>query len=246
MKAVILAAGIASRLRPLTDTTPKCLLKLREKSILERTIDNLISNGINELIIVTGYLQEKIKDFIRQKYPSLSVSYIYNDVYQSTNNIYSLWLTRDHVQNSEILLLDSDIIFDKRIINMLLSADHGNYLAIRSDHDLSEEEMKVIVSEENHILNISKQIDPQEAAGESIGIEKFEPEFLTILFNKLETRVVSNGRVNDFYEAAFQDTIDDGSKLIALDVGDYKCIEIDTAEDIKQAEELVAKFIDKN
>ena len=63
MKAVILAAGVASRLRPLTENTPKCLLKVNGKTLLERTLDNLIENGISDLLIVTGYLQEMIKDF---------------------------------------------------------------------------------------------------------------------------------------------------------------------------------------
>jgi choline kinase len=244
MKAVILAAGIASRLRPLTDHTPKCLLKLGKKSILERTIDNLVINGIEELIIVTGYLQEMIKSFVTDNYPLLNTTYIYNDVYDSTNNIYSLWLIKDTIKESDILLMDSDIIFDRRIVGMLLTAGKGNFLAVRSDQDLSEEEMKVIVRGDESIDKISKKIDPNLAAGESIGIEKFESGFLKVLFEKLYIRVVTNGRVNDFYEAAFQDAIDDDSKLFAIDVGDYKCIEIDTAEDIEHAEELVAKYLD--
>ena len=243
MKAV-LAAGTASRLRPLTDNTPKCLLKLGPKSILERTIDNLINNKIEDLIIVTGYLEKMIKSFIDGKYPLLNVTYIFNDVFDSTNNIYSLWLIKDHIQDSDILLMDSDIIFDQGIIQLLLNSGEGNILAVRSDQNLSNEEMKVTVDESNHVRRISKEIDPNLAVGESIGIEKFEPNFLKVLFEKLSDRVVTNGRVNDFYEAAFQDAIDDGSTIIALDVGEYKCIEVDTAEDIEYAEKLIAKYID--
>jgi len=246
MKAVILAAGIASRLRPLTDNTPKCLLKLGKKSILERSIDNLLNNGIEEFIIVTGYLEEKIKTFIESKYPSLTVTYIYNEVYDSTNNIYSLWLTKNSVQNTDIILMDSDIIFDQHIVKLLLNSGAGNYLTVRSDHILGEEEMKVIVRAENDVSEISKKLDPKLAAGESIGIEKFEPDFIEVLFDKLHHRVITQGRVNDFYEAAFQDAIDDGQKLYAVDVGDYRCIEIDTAEDIENAEKMIAKYIDKN
>jgi choline kinase len=244
MKAVILAAGIASRLRPLTDNTPKCLLKLGTKLILERTLDNLINNGIENLIIVTGYLEEMIKSFIDGKYPSLNVTFIYNDVFDSTNNIYSLWLIKDHIHDSDILLMDSDIIFDQGIIKVLLEQDSGNYLAVRSEQDLSEEEMKVIVGSDKTVTQISKKIDPKLAAGESIGIERFESDFLKLLFDKLYDRVITKGRVNDFYEAAFQDAIDAGGKIYALDAGDYKCIEVDTAEDIKHAEELISKYID--
>jgi len=246
MKAVILAAGIASRLRPLTDNIPKCLLKLGDKSILERTIDNLIHHSIEEIIIVTGYLQEKIKSFIKQTFPSLKVTYIYNDVYDTTNNIYSLWLVKDHLKDTSILLLDSDIIFDLRIVQLLLESGPGNYLAVRSGDGIGDEEMKVKTKENNVVTKISKTIDPDLAAGESIGIEKFETEFLDILFEKLYHRVVTEGRENDYYEAAFQDAIDDGQKIYSVDVGDYRCIEIDTAEDIETAEKMVARYIDDN
>jgi choline kinase len=244
MKAVILAAGIASRLRPLTDNTPKCLLKLGNKSILERTIDNLIHHSIEELLIVTGYLEKKIKNFMDASYPGLKVTYINNQVYDSTNNIYSLWLTKDNVKDSDIILLDSDIIFDHRILQLLLDSGPGNFLAVRSAQDIGEEEMKVITINNHLITKISKKIDPLLATGESIGIEKFEVRFLDVLFKKLYHRVVTNGRENDFYEAAFQDAIDDGQKLYAVDVGDYRCIEIDTAEDMENAEKMVAKYID--
>jgi choline kinase len=142
--------------------------------------------------------------------------------------------------------MDSDIIFDQRIIKLLLESGPGNCLAFRSDPLLAEEEMKVMVEDGTKVSKISKKIDPQLAAGESIGIEKFEPEFIKILFEKLDQRIVSRGRVNDFYEAAFQDAIDDGQILYALDVGELKCIEIDTTEDIEHAEELVVKYIDDN
>ena len=120
MKAVILAAGIASRLRPLTDTTPKCLLKIGERCLLERAFDALIQNGFDEFIIVTGYRQQQIVDFLQARYPVQNITFIYNDRYESTNNIYSLWLTRPYTDGEEILLLDSDIVFDPQIVKRLL------------------------------------------------------------------------------------------------------------------------------
>lgn len=117
MKAVILAAGIASRLRPLTDTTPKCLLKIGERCLLERAFDALIQNGFDEFIIVTGYRQQQIVDFLQARYPVQNITFIYNDRYESTNNIYSLWLTRPYTDGEEILLLDSDIVFDRSIVS---------------------------------------------------------------------------------------------------------------------------------
>ncbi|MCH5179591.1 MAG: NTP transferase domain-containing protein, partial [Prevotellaceae bacterium] len=80
MKALILAAGTASRLRPLTDNTPKCLLKIGERSLLQRSIDALVANGVTELAIVTGYLHEMIENFVGATYPDLKVTFIHQEV----------------------------------------------------------------------------------------------------------------------------------------------------------------------
>ena len=123
MKAIILAAGIASRLRPLTDNTPKCLLKIGERCLLQRTFDALIENGIKEFVIVTGYLKEQIEEFLQKNYAGANITFIHNDVYDSTNNIYSLWLTRPVADGEDVLLLDSDILFSPQ--GRLLSGDAG-------------------------------------------------------------------------------------------------------------------------
>jgi NDP-sugar pyrophosphorylase family protein len=87
MKAVILAAGIASRLRPLTNDRPKCLLEIGGKCLLQRSFDGLIQNGITEFVVVTGYLHEQIEAFLNNRYQEVSITYIYNEQYASTNNI---------------------------------------------------------------------------------------------------------------------------------------------------------------
>ena len=112
MIAVILAAGMAKRLRPLTDTTPKCLLKIGQKSLLERTFNALKSVGVTQFVVVTGYLHEQIEDFLTNRYPQEDILFEHNAVFESTNNIYSLWLAMKYVKGKEFLLLDSDILFD--------------------------------------------------------------------------------------------------------------------------------------
>lgn len=243
MKTVILAAGISARLRPLTNSTPKCLLKIAGKTILERTIDNLICYDLNDVIIVTGFHQEQIKDFISEKYPHLKVTYIYNEVYDTTNNIYSLWLTKDYTKNEEMLLLDSDILFDKKILELLINSKYPNCLALRTDHQLSEEEIKVRLNEDKSIAEISKTVELKQAVGESIGIEKFSAKFVEQLFQILDRKILKENQVKIFYEAAFQDAINSGEKIFAVDIGDLKCIELDFAEDIERAEREVIQFL---
>ena len=174
------------------------------KKILELTIDNILANDIFDLIIVTGYFEQQIKDFVSKKYPSLNVAYVSNSLYTLTNNIYSLWLVKEYFLNDEMLLMDSDIVFDKEIIAQLLASDYDNCLALKK-HDVKEEEIKVTVDAQGRILDIGKEIIPTEAAGESIGIEKFSTESLQQLFEILERKIVIEKNVNQFYEAAFKE-----------------------------------------
>jgi len=239
MKAVILAAGVASRLKPLTNNTPKCLLKVGDKSILERTIDNLIKNRISDVVVVTGFLKTMIEEFLSQNYPNLNFTFIYNEKYDSTNNIYSLWLAKSEILGYEMLLMDSDIVFDSRIIGQLLSSKYDDCLALRSTEELSEEEIKCLLNKDGSIKEISKTINPKEAVGESIGIERFSKELVLRLFTILDRKILDEKDVNIFYEAAFQDAMDSGAKIFPVDVKEYKCMEIDTAEDFGTAASVV-------
>ncbi len=239
MKAVILAAGVSSRLRPLTDTTPKCLLDLGGKTILGRTLENLRENDIREILIVTGYREAQIRIFVAAEFPDLAVDFIWNEQYASTNNIYSLWLTRAHVIGHDMMLLDSDIVFDRRILALLLHSGHENCLAITAGTELGSEEIKVAVGREGHVTEISKEVDTSNAFGESIGIERFGAAFLSLLFTVLDRKIRVDHQCNQFYEAAFQELIDGSQKIFPIDVGEYRCMEIDTPEDIEKARTMV-------
>ncbi len=261
VRAIILAAGTASRLRPLTSNTPKCLLKVGERTLLQRSMDALIKAGIREFCIVTGYLHEMIEDFVRKQYAdSINVTYIYNEVYETTNNIYSLWLARPEAEGQEVLLLDSDLLYDGQIIERVLADKHDNVLTLIR-HELGEEEMKVVIDAEGSIVEISKTCDPALAAGESLGIERMGKAYTTALYKELEVMktlsnsplkgeehkasplrgglVGSGGWENSFYELAFQRLIAQGHTYSVLDVTDLFSCELDTVEDFENAKERI-------
>jgi len=240
MKAVILAAGVASRLRPLTNNTPKCLLKVGSKNILELAIENLIENKIFDIVIVTGYLENQIRDFLNRRFPELNITFYYNGLYESTNNIYSLWLARHALHADDMLLMDSDIVFDKRIIAKLCSSGYQSCLALKR-HDVLDEEIKVRTDNNGRVLEINKEVDPSEAAGESVGIEIFKRDLLRELFIVIDRKVNIEKNVNQFYEAAFQELINNNHDIYVVDITEYFCIEIDTIEDLKIAGELYNK-----
>ena len=241
MKAIILAAGTASRLRPFTDSTPKCLLKIGGRSLLQRSIDALTANGISEIVIVTGYLHEQIESFVDQQYPSLRVTYIYNKEYSTTNNIYSLWLARPEADGEDVLLLDSDLLYDPAILSRVMANSHSNVLTL-TKHPLGEEEMKVVTDDQGSILEISKTCNPALAAGESIGIERMRKSYTTALYRELALMIGQEGLSNIFYERAFERLIPQGHTFRVLDVSDLFSCELDTVEDFENASQKIKKL----
>lgn len=238
IKAVILAAGTASRLRPLTSDTPKCLLKIGKRTLLERSMDALIAAGVGEFCIVTGYLHGQIEDFVTSHYPSIKVTFIYNEVYDSTNNIYSLYLARPVAEGSEVLLLDSDLVYDPDIARMVVSASDENVLTLIR-HELGEEEMKVVVDDEGRIVEISKTCSPSAAVGESLGIEKMGGAYTRALYEELEVMMKKEHLENKFYELAFERLIRKGHSFRILDVSNCFSCELDTVEDFENAKNLI-------
>lgn len=238
MKAIILAAGIASRLRPLTENTPKCLLEIGGKCLLERAISALEGNGIRDILIVTGYLQEQIIAFVGKKFPELTVEFIYNEKYASTNNIYSLWLTKEKAGTEDVLLLDSDILFDPALLKTLLQFPDPDCLAL-SVHPLGEEEIKVVPDAANRVKEISKTCSIAQAIGESIGIEKMSADYMTALYTELDRMILGEGLSGIFYEAAFERLIAKGKTFGIVPTEGLFSMELDTVEDFHNAADKI-------
>jgi len=240
VKAVLLAAGAATRLRPLTDDTPKCLLLVAGVPILRREVDHLFSIGVTELVVVTGFQHEKIRNALADWLPATPVRFLHNHVWATTNNSYSLLLARPEVDGRDFLLLDGDIVFDRAVLERLLAGPPAA-LALRPARNLGAEEIKVEIDAEARVLAIGKHVPAERAAGESIGIERFSAAASTALYANLHERVHEHGLVNEWYEASFQQMIDRGTGLWAVSVESAFCAEIDTAEDLAATEEALIR-----
>lgn len=241
MIAVILAAGMASRLRPLTNDRPKCLLTVGTRCLLRRTVDSIKAAGITELVVVTGYRGEMIRSFLTDNYKDMQISFVDNVDYQTTNNIYSLWLAKDYVAGNDFILLDSDILFDGRIINRLLGSE-GTCLAVNT-HKLGEEEIKVITDDKGKVIEISKVCSIEKAIGESVGIEKMLADYSDALFKELSVMIEQEKLVDVFYERAFERLIPQGHLFGVVNTTDIFSIELDTVEDFNQAKQLIPENI---
>ena len=234
MKAVILAAGCATRLRPHSDDTPKTLLPVAGVPILRRTITSLLRCGFDQFVIGTGYLEHMVREAVGSWFPDLDVTYVLNKDYADTNNAYSLLLTREHVENDGFILLDGDVVFDLSVIEELV--EHGpDCLAVRSVGGIGLEEVKVTADGSDRVLAIGKHVPVRSAMGESVGIELFSAATAKKLFTVLHARVRELNLVNEYYEAAFQQIIDEGASLYGIDIGSKFATEIDTIDDLMAA-----------
>ena len=240
MIGVILAAGMAKRLRPLTDTKPKCLLEVGGKTLLERTVRAMLQAGITDLVVVTGYRAEQIRDFLTGL-SGLPVqphfTFLHNADYEHNNNIFSLWMSMDVVRGKDFLLMDSDILCDPAAV-VRIAQQEESALALNR-HECGEEEIKVIVDANNRITEINKTCNPKDAIGESVGIEKMTAEYSTALYRELDQMITKEGLIDVFYERCFERLIPQGHTFKVVDTTHYFSYELDTPEDFQRAQELI-------
>lgn len=234
MRAILLAAGQATRLRPLTDNLPKCLLKVADESILERAVRILGERGIKTFTVVDGFCGDMIRNTLTTSFPDFDFRFIRNEDFSTTNNAWSLMLA-DCAPDEPIFLMDSDILFEPAVIDRLLAHDAPNRLGLRTTGSIGEEEMKVSLSEDGRVINLTKEMPVADAVGESVGLEVFSGTFVNALTRVLNRRMKVDGYINEYYEASFVELMDNGLDVRPVDLGDLVCMEIDTAEDLNTA-----------
>lgn len=225
--AVILAAGLGRRLQPLTDERPKTLLEVGEKPILGHIFDALAENEYDYVTMVVGYEAEQIREFC-ESYSEFSFTFVHNEDYASTNNLYSLWLAKDRLDEG-FTLINADTVFAPEVIERLTDTD-GSALVVDEEKELGSEEMAVSINDDE-LVDIGKEI---EGDGEYIGVCKFDSEDALRLVEHLD-RFIEDDRTNEWYEHAFQSLFDD-VEIGYVDVtGEW--IEIDDADDLERGRE---------
>jgi HAD superfamily hydrolase (TIGR01450 family) len=241
MIGVILAAGIGSRLRPLTSNKPKCLVKTANKPIIEYQIDAYIKAGIEELIIVSGYESEAIEKYCKHiKRPRIKI--IKNNDYESTNNMYSLYLAKKHILGKPFILNNGDLAIDEDIILKLKKSKYKDAIAV--DREVySEESMKISVDKENHVTGISKDIARSAAYGVSIDFYKFSAPTGKVLLKEIQHIIEAEDNKKDWTEVAMQRIFSKKRiKCYPFNIGGSRWVEIDNYEDLAVSDRLFSNF----
>ena len=242
MQGVVLAAGMGSRLHPLTADLPKTLLEVAgEKTILDLALENLRSVGVEEVSVVTGFAAARIEE----RFPAwerrlgLRLRSIANDKALVWNNCYSLWLAAD-VLRGGALVVNGDTVHPASVEQELLAApESGVVLAVDARKRLAEEEMKVEV-EGDRVVRISKLLDPGSAFGEYIGVTRVDADAAPALVDALEA--VWRRDTTLYYEDGYQELSDRGGPVLAHALAPADWVEVDDHADLARAREVACRY----
>ena len=204
MKAIILAAGYGNRMRPLTDNVHKTLLLVAGKTIIGGIVDGLVDNGIQDIVVVTGYRDKELSDWLSTAYPHLSINYVHNARYRETNNIYSMALAFEQtVIDDDIILIESDLIYQPSVIRRLIASKEKNVALVdRYGRGMDG----TVVTVENGVIT---SVIPPHLQDEkfdfsdkykTLNIYKFSREFCNTTFKNLLTYYAKVINDNCYYE----------------------------------------------
>lgn len=229
--ALLLAAGIGSRLSPFTDMAPKCLVPVNEIPILERLIHSLQMHQFKHLVVVIGHQGDCVRKFLGTRAGGMDISYITSDLYRTTNNIYSLWLARNVIEEP-FLLIESDLVFDPAMLRDMLRPDriavarlqpwmNGTTVTINSHRKIEA----FCCGAHKHDYSQYK----------TVNIYSLSARTWRLVRERLEQHI-ANDMVNGYYETVFADMVSEGSlSLTPVLFASNRWYEIDTLADLQAA-----------
>lgn len=233
--ALLLAAGVGSRLHPLTESRPKCLTVVDGVPILERLVSCLDQHDFKRLVVVTGHFGTCIQDFLGTQVGGITIDYVYSPLYATTNNIYSLWMAREIIREP-FLLIESDLVFDESLLEDMLCPDR---IAIaRMQPWMNGSTVTVNRFQEVKAFWIGTAGPLDELEYKTVNIYSLSLSSWHRIRERLDQHI-SAGRVNVYYETVFAEMVADGSlSLQAVSFDGRPWYEIDTLEDLAAAEEI--------
>ncbi len=248
--AIILAAGRGRRLLELSLEKPKPMTAINNVTIIENLIDKIVNSNIKRVIVVIGYHADKLKKHISEQFSEKAeLIFIENEIYETTNNIYSLYLAKEYMNNG-FYLFEADVFCENGVVKDLVDNKNENIICI----DGFTDEMNGTVVELNENSFVKQMFLNKD---QSEGFE-FRNKFKTLNFYKLSKKLVedffidrmeshiNSKNVNSYYEWIIQEAINSGYLFYGQKAGNNKWWEIDTYEDLLKAESIFKEFKNSN
>lgn len=235
--AVIMAAGLGTRFGKMTETVPKGFVECGGISMVERSIRTLIGCGIERIIIGTGYLKEKYET-LAERYPQIEC--VYSPRYAETNSMYTLYNTREAIGDDDFLLLESDLVFERRAITSLLECPEPDIMLITPVTKF-QDQYYVEYGEGNRLTRCSTHEDELDAKGELVGIHKLSNRFYRAMCADYGQKVAELPKLGYEYQLLIMSQ--QIMKVYVLRVEGLKWYEIDDIDDLNYAEQNILKYL---
>ena len=239
--AIILAAGRGSRLKEQTLEKPKPMTLVNNVTIIDNLIRELHSQKIKDIVVVTGYMSDKLEKHLQDFHKYTNIIFVENEIYDSTNNIYSLWLAKDYMENG-FFLFEADIFCDESLIHELLNSHHHNLIVV-DQYKKGMDGTVVELTEDGLVKEMYLKIHQGEGFS-------FYQKYKTVNFYKLSgyysqkyfipkmENHINRNDVNVYYAQIIKEDIDEGHSFYALKTGDNRWWEIDTPEDLEKTRSM--------
>lgn len=249
MQAIILAAGMGKRLKDLTENNTKCMVKVNGTTMVERMLRQLDTKSLSKIVIVVGYEGQKLIDYIATLRIKTEIAFILNPVYDKTNNIYSLYLAKDYLIKEDTLLLESDLIFEDCVLDMLID-DPRKTLALVDKYESWMDGTVVRIDDEDNILDFipGKKFKFADIPSyyKTVNIYKFSKNFSEthyVPFLEAYSKALGN---NEYYEQVLKViTMIDNPEIKAKRLSGQKWYEMDDIQDLDIASSIFADDNDK-
>jgi choline kinase len=228
IRAIILAGGVGSRLKPFTQNMPKSLFKLgKDETILERMVNIIKRNAEAEIYVVTGFQHEKIENLLS------GASFIYNPFYRVTNSVVSLWFAREYLDR-DVIIINADVVIEEALFRQLLKI--GSSATVLMDSSRRYDADYKVATHNDTVVMMSKEL--RTCSGEYAGITKLSKNSAIRLRRKIET-MIENEQIDEWYENALVNMVlNDGFVLNFYDIAQFEWIEVDTADDFLAAKKI--------
>jgi len=242
VKAIILSAGQGSRLMPLTESLPKCCLVLDGKPLLRHQVESLAANGVDDIVVVTGFKQHVVEDVISKiRIAGVSIRSLFNPFYAVADNLVTCWMARNEMK-SPFLLVNGDTLFEASTLAHFLSGErvYPITLAVDRKADYDDDDMKINANGEQ-LFRVGKKLNMDIVNGESIGMMIFNRAGADSFVHKLENLKSSPGGLVCWYLSAIDEIAMEGGVGICSIQG-YEWCEVDDPVDFSRAENSVRSW----
>lgn len=236
MIAVIMAAGLGTRFGDLTDNYPKGFLEVAGKPMIIRSIENLISEGIERIVIGTGYKHE-LYDSLKNTYPQIETSY--SPRYAQTNSMFTLYNTKQTIGTNDFLLLESDLIYERKAIRELINCNKPDIM-LATPVTKFQDQYYIEYNNEGNLVNCSTDKNTLNPMGEMVGIHKITNRFYSLMWNDYHLKAENLPKLGYEYELLHIATT--ALPLHVLKSVGLNWYEIDDVNDLEYAETHIAQF----